>query len=418
MQLVAKERKINFRSFLWHSVFLALATNFMDVDTIIPAMLIKAGGNSIHLGILTAIMIGAAKLFQLLFASFITHKNYKKSYLLIGINLRILSLFGLVLLFFYANELDQSLIIGAIFLLITLFSISGAFATVSYTDILGKSILTSSRKRFFTLRQAIISVGILASAFVVKGILDKADYPFNYGYLFLIAASLLLIASLGFWNIREPESKVGPKKKFVEFFQSIPSEIAKNANLKYYLIIINSLGLGLSLMPFLIMLIKEGYQLTDEMVGNFLIFRVAGMITTSLLLYKFSSKREYKSILYTSLGIMSILPILSLFLVNYPSIYQYIFILSGIFVSTYKIAINGVLIEISNEENRSLYTGIAGAGNILNTIFPLIAGFLISKMGFVAVFITVSVLIAFSLIFVKKLDCRTNVEETISTIKT
>ena len=418
MQLVAKDRKINFRSFLWHAVFLALATNFMDVDTIIPAMLIKAGGNSIHLGILTAIMIGAAKLFQLLFASFISHKSYKKSYLLTGINIRILSLFGLVMLFFFADSLDQSLIIGLIFLLISLFSISGAFATVSYTDILGKSILSSGRKRFFTLQQAIISIGILISAFVVKRILAIFSYPHNYGFLFLIAASLLLIASFGFWTIREPASKTGPKKKFIQFFRSIPSEISKNPNLKYYLIIINSLGLGLSLMPFLIMLIKEGYQLTDAMVGNFLIFRVTGMITTSLLLYKFSSQREYKSILYISLSIMSVLPVLSLFLVNYPSFYQYIFILSGIFISTYKIAINGVLIEISNEENRSLYTGIAGAGNILNTLFPLVAGILIAKLGFISVFLTVSVLIAFSIIFVRKLDCHTNVEEAISRIKT
>ena len=68
MELTEKKSKINFNSFLWHSVFLALASNFMDVDTIIPSMLIKAGGNSIHLGVLTAIMLGGTSLFQLVFA--------------------------------------------------------------------------------------------------------------------------------------------------------------------------------------------------------------------------------------------------------------------------------------------------------------------------------------------------------------
>jgi len=44
--------KHNFYSFLMHAIFLALAMNFMDVDTIIPAMLIESGGSSMHIGCL------------------------------------------------------------------------------------------------------------------------------------------------------------------------------------------------------------------------------------------------------------------------------------------------------------------------------------------------------------------------------
>jgi hypothetical protein len=36
----------NFFAFLWHAVFLAFAKNFMDVDTVIPAMLIESGGGA------------------------------------------------------------------------------------------------------------------------------------------------------------------------------------------------------------------------------------------------------------------------------------------------------------------------------------------------------------------------------------
>jgi len=63
MELTDKNSKRNFKAFIWHSTFLALASNFMDVDTIIPSMLIKAGGTSIHLGLLTAIMLGGSSLF-------------------------------------------------------------------------------------------------------------------------------------------------------------------------------------------------------------------------------------------------------------------------------------------------------------------------------------------------------------------
>ena len=42
--------KRNFYSLLWHAGFLAFAQNFMDVDTIIPAMMVDAGGTAIHIG--------------------------------------------------------------------------------------------------------------------------------------------------------------------------------------------------------------------------------------------------------------------------------------------------------------------------------------------------------------------------------
>lgn len=83
---------------MWHATFLALTVNFVDIDTIIPSMLLQAGGTAFHVGLLTAIMVGGARLFQLLFAGFISNKEQKKGYLLAGINLRIVSLFGLALL--------------------------------------------------------------------------------------------------------------------------------------------------------------------------------------------------------------------------------------------------------------------------------------------------------------------------------
>ena len=78
----------NYYSFLWHAVFLALAKNFMDVDTIIPAMMIDSGGTSLHVGLTTAILLGGSKFAQLFFASFINNARYKKGYLLLGIHSR------------------------------------------------------------------------------------------------------------------------------------------------------------------------------------------------------------------------------------------------------------------------------------------------------------------------------------------
>jgi len=406
MQISQKRSKINFRSFLWHSIFLALATNFMDVDTIIPSMLIKAGGTSVHLGILTAIMIGGTRIFQLIFASYLSKRTFKKKFLLIGVNLRVLSLIVLGIIFYKSGTFNGDLLIFMIFLLISVFSLSGSYSAISYNDILGKSIIQESRKYFFALKQIVSSTGIFISAWIVRHLIKRLEYPDNYALLFIIAGILLLTASLGFWNVREAYYKSIQRKNIIDFFRLIPSEIKTNPNLKNYLLIINSLGLGLSILPFLILFAKENFSLSYALIGNILLFKVIGMLTGSLTYYKIAHKINYKTLLKFSLIIGGILPILALSLSTSQFLYQFLFIFSGIFFAVYKISSDGVLMEISTNENRTLYTGIAGAGNLLTVLFPLVAGFLIKEFDYIAVFSSVSILIFASYFFVNRLDCK------------
>lgn len=57
MTLSREIRDHNFLAFPWHAVFLAFAQNFMDVDTVITAMLIESGGGAVHIGIMATIMM-------------------------------------------------------------------------------------------------------------------------------------------------------------------------------------------------------------------------------------------------------------------------------------------------------------------------------------------------------------------------
>jgi MFS family permease len=395
----------NFKAFLWHAVFLALATNFMDIDTIIPSMLVNAGGNAIHIGLLTAIMLGGASFFQLLFSGLIAKKPQKKKYLLAGINLRIFALMALGLLLFFSEYLDNSWIIAMIFIFIFLFSISGAFANVSYVDIIGKSMMQNKRKRFFTLKQVISAAGIFLSAFIVRWIIKSSGYPYDYAILFTGAGILLTIASIGFWKLKEvPLPKVNTAG-LIKLFKSIPLEMRRNTNLRNYILIINSLGFGISLLPFLIIFAQEQLNLGGDIIGNFLLFRVIGMVTVGFLFYTLSNKFIYKHVLLTSILMGGLIPVLALLLYHSPGYFQYLFIVTGIFFTTYKVATDGILIEISEDDNRAFYAGIVGASNLSITFFPLFAGILINWLGYGTIFILSSVVVFSSIIFLRYLDC-------------
>lgn len=406
MIISQKNARHNFRAFLWHAFFLALTTSFMDVDTILSAMLVKAGGGPIAIGLLTAIMIGGASLMQLVFAGFVSGKMYKKKFLLIGIYTRTFAIASIAILFYLSDQVADSLLLVLIFVFIAIFSFSGAFANVSYVDILGKSILSTRRKKFFTMQQTINSIGLLISALVVRELLKYFGYPENYSLLFLIAALLLSVASGGFWMIREVPSGKKTGKSILDFIRMIPQEVRQNQNLKYYLVIINILGMAMTILPFFVLLAKEKFGLSDLSVGNFLLFRVTGMFIISMVIFSFFKKKGYKSILYTGMLVGMILPPMALMLSENEFYYHLVFLLSGVFFSIYKIAKSGILVEISNDENRAIYTGIAGAGNLLPLVFPLVAGTLISVLGFTTVFIFVSISVLATIPLISKLACR------------
>ncbi len=373
--------KNNYYSFLWHSVFFSMAINFMDVDTIIPAMMVDAGASSVQLGVLTAIMLGAGNIMQLLFAPFLNNQKYKKSYLLTGINTRVAALAGMAMLFFYSSHISKQLTIWAIFILITIFAFSGVFANITYVDIFGKSVLAEKRKAFFSLRQIISGTIVFFLAFLAKWILSKYSYPRNYATLFFIAALLLGIASLGFWKIKEIPATISKIKGMSEFMRTGLSIIREDKNMQNYLFLINIQGISMSLMPFLILFAKQNYSAGSQEIGNYLVFKVIGGVLAGAVVYYFSKKIKYRQMLFVA-ATLALVSTIAILLKPMPQLLPYFFLLGGIIVTVYYISVSGILLEFTNNENRALYTGVSGAGNILPSIFPIAGGWIIAQFGF------------------------------------
>ena len=405
-----KYSKKNSKSFIWHSVFLALTKNLADINTVIPTMLIQAGGTPFHLGILTSIMIGGSKFMNIFFAAFLTHKEKTRKYLLFGIYLRVGALLILGYLLSFAGEMEGKYVIGFILLLMTIFSFSGSFAGIAYNDILGKSINADSRKRFFILKQILASTAVLASALVARKILTIYSYPLNYSILFILSGLLLFIGSGGFWVIREQVSTVSESLKLSKKFALFWESLVKDKTLRNYLYAVNTTSLGIAIIPFLIALAKKNFGLTGADIGNYLLLQVIGMMLANLL-FKFLSKGQgYKGIMTIHIMSGALLPVAALLLQNNQNLFMILFPLSGLVLASREIAIPGILLEISNDKNRAIYTGISGAGGIATIIFPIAAGALISLIGFNLVFIVTSLFVVSSFIFSTKIECPRSIE--------
>jgi MFS family permease len=405
MRLPEKISTHNFWSFLWHAGFLAMAKNFMDVDTIIPAMLVEAGGGALHIGFMTAIMMGGSSFTQLFFAPYLSNKTFKKKYMLGAINIRIFALMALGTLLFLLKKDHSGYVLWLAFLFITTFSLAGAFANVGYTDILGKSVNPKKRKTFFSSNQIISGIIVLGAAFLVKKVLVWKDFPINYAFMFFIGGALLLVASVGLWRIREMIPSTLKISGLRNFLGILKHELKTNKKLVYFLGFINTQGIAISFLPFVILYAKETFQTQSSDTGNFLLFKVIGIVFVSFLVLLGAKKLKYNLLLYSNVLLSLLLGAMAWAISGIDGL-KYVFVVGGVVFSLYSMSMNGLLLEISGTENRALYTGFAGAGNILPALFPLLGGTLIQLFGFRVFFALFMIIIAMAAFFIFKIDCK------------
>lgn len=395
--------KRNYYAFLWHATFLALTAAFTEINTVLPSLVVKSGGGELAIGLLTAIMVGTPLIGQLLFASYLHMQPRKRGFLLLGITLRIVALASVAGVLLATERLSSQTLISLVFMLMFLFAISGTFAGVSYTDILGKSLAPKQRGRFFVNRQFLTSTAMLLSAPATRWVLGHSAYPLNYSWMFALAAGLLLIASFGFWAIDEPES-AGAKEafSFYEVLRAVPRYLREDPALLRYILLINLTGFGLTLMPFYVAYASRHYGLSGEQVGTYLLVQIVGMILSNFIWAKLVKGFGFRGVVRGCIVCGTMLPLLVLSLSGMPlPIFLLVFFLMGVAISARKIAFDGLLLEITSDSNRALYKGIVGTTSLTTALFPLVAGGLIHQLGYTPIFLMVSLLVASAWLTVK-----------------
>jgi MFS family permease len=403
-----KYQKRNMHGFYVHAIFLALTMNFIDINTVIPNMLAQAGATSVHLGLLSAIMIGGTGFMQLPFAGLIIPLRRKKPALLAGIYLRVSALLVLGLFLQTLSSGSGSGSMGKVWIILlcmAVFSFSGAFANISYTDILGRVILPENRKRLLTDKQLIASIGVIASAVIVKAILSSVPYPDNYSTLFLLSALLLTLATIGFWMLKESDAPVVAAESFLARVKMFWTVLRTDRNMVRYLLLLNTSGVFLSTIPFFILFARDRIAVDGSLAATFLLTQMGGSLAANLLLKAFSHDQRYRPMLYLFIAIGSITTFLALLLPPAAAWYATLFFFCGAATTLYKIAIPGVLLEISNDANRSVYTALAGSGSIMNVLYPILAGLLAKVIGLTAVLAITGAYILLGIPAARKLVC-------------
>jgi MFS family permease len=117
-----------------------------------------------------------------------------------------------------------------------------------------------------------------------------------------------------------------------------------------------------------------------------------------------SKRGGFKRVIRNCLILAATTPIYALIASNFGlTFYSMTFLFTGFSLSARKIAVEGLLIEISEDHNRALYSGISGAFSVVSAVFPILSGIFISILGYNIIFVIVALLILTGLIPLSKI---------------
>lgn len=389
------QTKTVYFSYIWHGFFLALTMSMIDLNTVFPALVAELTASKVVFGSLYTVMLGAPLVFNLLFSHYLKNKRYKKKYLLMGIYLRSLAFLGMALSIRNFGTTNPGLAVSSLFIWVFFFSLSAGFAGIAYSDVLGKVLPGKKRTSLFAVKQFFASLASLAGGFLVARLFAQSSlvFPDNYASTLFIGFLGLALASLGFYFVREPaeENLPGARQKLGDYLRQVPKVLQRDARFRRFILIENLTSFSVMALPFYMVYATETFSLDSSYVGKYLLVQVAGTILSNIVWGMLASRTDSRRVVRTCIYLGAAIPVTALLLARTNAdLYSFVFFLLGFIISGRKIGFEPYLLDIAPGPQRTEYLGIRGSLNIFIVVLPFMGGLLISWLGYLPVFVLVS----------------------------
>lgn len=394
-------------AFIWHGFFLALTVSMLDLNTVFPTLVQSMTQVTIVFGALYSMMLGIPLIFNIVFSHHLQKVTYKKKFLIFGIFLRSFAFLGMALMTYYFAQSHPKLTLGSYFLFVFLFSISAGFAGISYSDIIGKMIHSRHRTSLYSIKQFFGSSASFIGGVIIARIFDLGiAYPLNYTISLLIGAIGLVIASSGFFFIKEPPSvELKKQPSFIEYVKEIPHILKTDQSFKRYIWVENLSSFSIMILPFYIIYAQSVFVLDNRFIGVYLMIQVSGTIFSNIVWGILAKRFEAKTVVLVCILLGGLNPIVALFLgQTSPVVYGIVFFILGFTISGRRVGFEPFLLDLSPTEKRIQYLGIRGSLNVLVVLLPLLGALFIETIGFVVTFLMVTVVMMIAAMMLRRID--------------
>ncbi|OQY17729.1 MAG: hypothetical protein B6I35_14225 [Anaerolineaceae bacterium 4572_32.2] len=393
----------NFIGALWHGAFLALGMALTQPTTVIAAFVADLTGSTVWVGGLSTVLTVAGALPQLFVARLVEPRPRKMPFLMLAIYLRVLSWGMLAGLIYLIGDSHPNLLAWALVGLLTIFYAGGGLGGVPYTDIIGKVIPQERRGAFFGGKEALAGPLSVGAALLARQIMADVAYPTNYALLFGLAALSLLVASLGFWLIREPPRADADGK--VPSWREYGEQLLKSARHLGTLIGVQLLtGFSLMVLPFYIVYARKELGAPSGAIGWFLLAQVLGGVLANLVWARLVDRYNSRRMLTVCALISTLTPLLAILLgrFGWVGLLPVIF-LGGATFNGRKVGFNSALLELAPAVERPTYSALNAVLILPAAFLSLAAGVLLQHWSYPTLFLIAAVFIGMGALLTRRL---------------
>jgi hypothetical protein len=385
----------NFTLGVLNGTFFMAALAFLAGSTVLPVFISRLTDSSVLIGIFSHLEWFGWLFPQLLAAIFLAHRK-KVLFFYNGLSLLRLLLFGICIVSIFLFRDNYGAILITFGISFTVFSLSSGLAGVAFIEIVGKIIPLNRRGSFFGMRM--FSGGLLAAlgGILVKRIIAIYEFPYDFGYVCIVAWILMFLGLSCFALIKEPEvgqrlAKASPTVQMRAALSILKHDV-NFRNLIFSRIWINT---ALMALPFYVVFSLEHLHAPEWIAGIYLTFQMIGYLGSNLLWGWLCNRISNKMVIVLAALCRAFPPIIAFACFYYPLnplLFSPVFVFIGMAESGVDMGFMTYLLEISPEKGRVLSIGLLHTVIAPTVLFSGVGGLLIQLLSlkwlFAVVFVT------------------------------
>jgi MFS family permease len=411
----------NFGLWVLETAAWMFATAFIDSTTVLPVLVLTLSGSPLLASIILSIRYAGQGWPQLIAASLVSGRRYKKSfYLLAVIPGRLALLVPAVLLF--TGYADRTVVVASVLLAYLAFWISEGFSIVPWTDMVGKTIPAMRRGRLFAVMHVAGGIlGIMAGA-GIRTILRDPQWPFpsGYGVLFGLALVAVSVSTLAMALLREPPSPEHEERYSTwALVKDIPNLLRTMPQFRLLVLLQALFGFSVLPAPFYILYVTGFLReilpgapgVESQGVGIFLAVQTSGMIVGNAFLGHIGDRYGNRSLLRLLAVLHVIVPITAIIAglvagagvpgwAVYAAFMPTFFIFGGLLSATW-MGVTNFLLELAPEHDRPAFIAVTNALNLPAIVLPLLGGLLLRTIGYTFIFLIAALVLSYTLLITR-----------------
>ena len=382
MQKPADKKSDHIRNIL-HGFFLTIGTTIAEPHTILPLIITHFGGGSILIGFFSSLLRGGAILVQL-YAAFHA-QSYPKMlpYFRKVLITRFFAWLFIGVVFLIVGDSNPTFTLWSMGIGLFIFSFSAGFGAIYFKEIVAKIFTHKFRGKTMSTRQFFSGLGAIISGTVAGYILQTYDAPFSFGILFVFSAFIMGFGYISIGTVAEPiKKKIAQKEKsFKLFLQNAYKTLQSDKQLKIQVTTFLLAYSYLFALPFIIVDAKTKISLDGTAIGMIITAQMVGAMLSNLIWGKLSFAGKNKLIANITIS-MTILAMFLAFVANSLYFYMLIFFIVGASMDGNRISSGNLLLIISPEEKRPVYSALQMNIVSLGMFFSIIGGVILSLTNY------------------------------------